>query len=118
MKVTLPTSVLGYAILHVASLIHLRPTNYIKVSPLILNLSQEPNISHLRIFECVVHVPVSPPNRTMVGPQRRLGIYVGFESPSIIRYLEPLTGDMFTARFADCRFDETVFQDYGERIVK
>ncbi|KAL0396683.1 UNVERIFIED_CONTAM: hypothetical protein Scaly_0116700 [Sesamum calycinum] len=32
-----------------------------------------------------------------MGPQRRLGIYVGFESPSIIKYLEPMTGDQFTA---------------------
>ena len=29
--------------------------------------------------------------------------------PSIIRYLEPLTGDLFTARFPDCPFDETFF---------
>ncbi|XP_057248922.1 uncharacterized protein LOC130590486 [Beta vulgaris subsp. vulgaris] len=48
-----------------------------------------------------------------MGPQRRLGIYVGFESPSIIRYLEPLTGDLFTARFADCHFDETIFPTLG-----
>ena len=48
-----------------------------------------------------------------MGPQRRLGIYVGFDSPSIIRYLEPVTGDMFTARFADCQFDETVFPSLG-----
>ncbi|XP_024009984.1 uncharacterized protein LOC112085177 [Eutrema salsugineum] len=44
-----------------------------------------------------------------MGPQRRLGIYNGYDSPSIIRYLEPLTGDVFTARFADCHFDEKVF---------
>jgi hypothetical protein len=48
-----------------------------------------------------------------MGPQRRLGIYVGFDSPSIIRYLEPLTGDVFTARFADCHFNETVFPPLG-----
>ena len=43
---------------------------------------------------------------------------MGFDSPSIIRYLEPLTGDMFTARFADCHFDETVFPSLGgEKIV-
>ncbi|KAL0556350.1 hypothetical protein IC582_004863 [Cucumis melo] len=42
-----------------------------------------------------------------MGPQRRLGIYVEFESPSIIRYREPLMGDVFTARFADCHFNET-----------
>jgi hypothetical protein len=44
-----------------------------------------------------------------MGPQRRLGIYVGFDSPSIIRYLEPLTGDIFKARFDDCHFNETIF---------
>ena len=44
-----------------------------------------------------------------MGPQRRLGIYVGFDSPSIIRYLEPLIDNVFTARFADCHFNESVF---------
>ena len=48
-----------------------------------------------------------------MGPQRRLGIYVGFDSPFIIRYLEPLTRDLFTARFADCRSDETNFPQLG-----
>ena len=50
---------------------------------------------------------------THLGPQRRLGIYVGYDSPSIIRYIEPLTGDTFTARFADCHFDETLFAPLG-----
>ena len=76
-------------------------------------MGQEPNISHLRIFESAVYVPVAPPNHTKMGSQRRLGIYVGFESPSIIRYLEPLIGDMFTSRFAYCRFDEKVFSKLG-----
>ena len=58
-------------------------------------------------------MPVAPPNRTKMSSQRRLGIYVGFESPSIIRYLERMTGDMFTARFADCQFDEIVFPKLG-----
>ena len=44
-----------------------------------------------------------------MGPQRRLGIYVGFLSASIIHYLEPLTRNLFTAHFADCHFDESVF---------
>ena len=48
-----------------------------------------------------------------MGPQRRLGIYVGFDSPSIIRYLEPLTDDVFTARFADSHFNESVFPSLG-----
>ncbi|XP_058733845.1 uncharacterized protein LOC131605515 [Vicia villosa] len=48
-----------------------------------------------------------------MGPQRRMGIYVGYESPSIIKYLEPTTGDLFTARFADCHFDESNFPTLG-----
>ena len=32
---------------------------------------------------------------------------------SIIRYLEPLIGDVFRARFIDCHFNETVFPPLG-----
>ena len=48
-----------------------------------------------------------------MGPQRRLGIYVGYETASIIRYLEPLTGDVFKARFDDCHFNEAMFPALG-----
>ncbi|XP_011101203.1 uncharacterized protein LOC105179290 [Sesamum indicum] len=48
-----------------------------------------------------------------MGPKWRLGIYVGFESPSIIKYLEPMTGDQFTARYLDCQFNETVSPALG-----
>jgi hypothetical protein len=65
-----------------------------------------------------MYVPISPPQRTKMGPQRRLRIYIGFHSPSIIKYLEPLTGDIFTARFVDCQFDETIFPNLRERKRK
>ena len=116
MKTKLPVSAWGHAILHAAALARLRPNAYHAYSPLQLVSGQQPNISHLRVFGCTVYVPVPPPQRTKFGPQRRLGIYVGFESPSIIKYLEPLTGDVFTARFADCHFDETVFPPLGGGI--
>jgi hypothetical protein len=48
-----------------------------------------------------------------MGPHRRMGIYVGFQSPSILKYLEPLTDDLFTARFADCIFNEDHFLALG-----
>ena len=36
----------------------------------------------------------------------------------IIRYLEPLKGDMFKIHFEDCHFDETIFPPLGsERSV-
>ena len=48
-----------------------------------------------------------------LGPQRRLGIYVAFQFASIINYIEPLTGEVFTARFADCHFDDNFFPPFG-----
>ena len=102
MRTQLPVSTWGHAILHAASLIRLRPIANHQYSPLQIVLGNQPNISHLRVFGCTVYVPIAPPHRTKMGPQRRLGIYIGFDSPSIIRYLEPLTGDIFIARFADC----------------
>ena len=99
--------------MHAAALVRIRPTSYHEFSPLQLAFGQEPNISHLRIFGCAVYVPISPPQRTKMGPQRRLGINVGYESLSILTYLEPMTGDLFTARFADCHFDESVYPTVG-----
>jgi hypothetical protein len=114
MKTKLHVSAWGHAILHAASLVRIRPTTYQKYSPLQLAFGQPPNISHFRIFGCVVYVTIAPPQRTKMGPQRRLEIYVGFDSPFIIRYLEPLTGDIFKARFEDCHFDVNIFPSLGK----
>ena len=59
------------------------PMNY-------LDLSNGVDMTH-----CVVYVPIVPLQLTKMGPQCRLGIYSGFDSPPIIRYLEPLIGDVF-----------------------
>jgi hypothetical protein len=113
MKTKLPIFAWGHVILHAASLVCIRTIAYHKYSSLQLVFGQQPNIFHFRIFGCAVYVPISPPQRTKMGPQRRLGIYAGFDSPSIIRYLEPLTGDIFKARFDDCHFNETIFPPLG-----
>jgi hypothetical protein len=41
-------------------------------------------------------------------------IYVGFDSPSIIRFLEPLTNDVFKACFEHYHFDENIFPSLGK----
>ena len=48
-----------------------------------------------------------------MGPQIKLRIYIGYESLSIIRYLELKTGDVFMVRFADCHFNEAIFSVLG-----
>ncbi|KAJ9558226.1 hypothetical protein OSB04_012840 [Centaurea solstitialis] len=113
MRTKLPISAWGYAILHAATLVRLRPIATQPFSAYQLVTGYEPDVLHLRMFGCLVNVPIEPPKRSKFGPQKRRGIYVGYESPSIICYLEPLTGDLFTARHADCDFDETIFPSLG-----
>ena len=109
----LPLLAWEYAIIHVANLICFCPTTNQNLSQLQLVLGYQPNISHLCVFGCTVYAPLTPTHRTKLGPQRRLGIYAGFQSSSIINYIEPLTGEVFTARFVDCHFNEDVFQPLG-----
>ena len=68
MKSKLPVSTWGHAILHVASLVRIRPTTYHKFSPLQLVLGRQPNIFHLRTFGCAEYVPIAPPQRIKMGP--------------------------------------------------
>ena len=68
MKTKLPTSTWGHAVMHATSLIRIRSTSYHEYSSSQLVLSKQPNISHLRVFGCVVHVPIVPPQHTKMGP--------------------------------------------------
>ena len=113
LKTKVPLSAWGHAIIHAANLIRLRPTANHDLSPLQLAKDYQHNISHLRVFGCVVYVPIAPTHRPKLGPQRRLGIYVGFQSASIINYIKPLMGEVLNARFADCHFDENLFPPLG-----
>jgi len=109
-RTKLPISIWGHAILHDATWIRIRSSAYHEYSPLQLAFGEEPNIFHLRIFDCAIYVPIAPPQRTKIGPQRKLRIYIDYETPSIIRYLEPKISDVFMARLADCHFNEAIFQ--------
>ena len=91
----------GYTILHALKLVRLTLVATQPFSAIRLVTGYEPDISHLHVFGCVVYVPISPPLCAKIGPQRRMRIYVGYDSPLIIRYLEPLIGDMFTTHFTD-----------------
>ena len=113
-RTKLPLSAWGHALLHASNLIRLRPIGDHDFSPLQIVSGSQPNISYLRVFGCAVYVHIPPKQRSKMGPQSRLGIYVGFLSASIIHYLEPLTGNLFTTRFAYCHFDESVFPPLGE----
>jgi hypothetical protein len=114
---SLPSSCRGHAVLHAADLIQLLPTAYHDYSPIQLVRGDPPRISHLHKFGCAVYIPISPPQQPAMGPHRKIGIYVGYQSPSIIKYLEPLTGDLFTAQFVDSVFNEEHFPALGGELV-
>jgi len=52
-----------------------------------------------------------------MDPQCRLGINVGFICPSIIRFSEPLTNDVFKALLKDYYFDENIFPSSVKEIL-
>jgi hypothetical protein len=116
LRTKLPIFVWGHPIFYVTTLVQIRPSAYNKYSPLQLTSGKEPNVAHLRVVGCAVYVPIAPPQRTKMGPQRRLGIYIGYVPPSIIGYLEPQIGDMFTACFATSHFNEDEFPAIGGGI--
>jgi transposase InsO family protein len=76
MNCKLPTSCWGHVALHAADLIHLRPAAYHTNPPLQLVRGNPPSIFHLRKFGCATYIPISPPQRTSMGPHRKLGIYM------------------------------------------
>lgn len=83
-------------------------------STLQLVLNYQSDLSHLRIFGFVVYVPISLTQRTKIWFQCCLEIYLGFDSHSIIRCLELLSGNSFKDRFTDWHFDETFFPSLEE----
>ena len=104
-----PFTIWRHATMHAETLIWIRPSAYHSYSPIQLVCGHKRNISHLRVFGCAVYVPIAPPQCAKMGPQRRLSIYVGYESPAILKYLEALTNDLFITRFVDSQFDEAYF---------
>lgn len=94
----LPSSMWGHAVLHVVALICLRPSSLETVSPHELISGHVPNVSHLQVFGCRTWIPIPKPQRRTIGAHRQEDIYVGFDSPSIIRIVDPSIGTLLRAR--------------------
>lgn len=66
-------------------------------------------MAHLQIFGCEVWITVADPKIKSMEPHRIKGIYLGFDSPVIIRYKLYDRDDVYKARFQNCKFIETCF---------
>ena len=113
LRSNLPTSCWGHAVLHAGALLQYRPSGLSKETPYQILNGVTPDLSHLRIFGSAVYVPLPPSKRSKLGATRMLGIYIGFQSASIIRYLDPATGESFVAHISRCKFDESIFPKLG-----
>jgi hypothetical protein len=109
MQANFPASAWGHAVLHATALLKYRPSAFNDSSPHHLVFATRPNVSHVRVFGCQVLVPILGPKQSKMGPQRQQGIHIGYDSPSIIRYMEPTTTDVFKAWISYCCFYEDIF---------
>jgi hypothetical protein len=74
--IRIPTSCWGHAVLHAAALIQYRSTACHFASCLQLARGQEPVIFHQPKFGCAFYVPIPPSQHTVMGPHRKLGIFM------------------------------------------
>ena len=98
----LPSSFWSYAMLHTATLLRYRPTLLNEHSPLEIMTGRPPDVFHFRTFGYRVWVPIFEPERKTIGSHCQEGIYIGFDSPSVIRYVSPKTGTLHKAQFQNC----------------
>lgn len=118
MRTKLPLTAWGHVVLHGAALLKYRPSGFNAYTPHHLAYGMIPNVSHLKTFGFLILVPILGPKRTKMGPQRREGIFIGFDSPSIVRYLDPSTANLFKARYLDCQFREDIFPTLNDANTK
>ena len=97
--------------LHTTALLRLCATHLHIQYPLELVFGRTPNVSHLRTFGWRVWIPIPEPQKKTIGTHRQKGIYVGYDSPSIICYLSILTGILLRdfLNSQNSHFDETSF---------
>ena len=114
----LPSSLWSHVVLQAAALLKYRPILLNDHTPLELTTGQVPNVSHFRVFGCRIWVPVSEPHRKTIRSHRQEGIYIGFDSQSIIRYVHPTTGTLHKARFQNYHLKSLVFLLWPPRSHK
>ena len=105
----LPSSFWVHAVLHATTLLRYYPTLLNEYSPLELFIGHLPNVSYFQIFGCRVWMPIPEADCKTIRSHRQEVVYVGFDSPSVIRYVSPKTGTLHKAGFQNCQFDEHVF---------
>lgn len=96
-----------HAIWKITTLICSRFTACNQCSSLQLVFEHPLNLTFMNIWVCRICI-YYPYSKNKIGLVSCSGIY-DFDFPSIIKYLEQLTRDLFIVLFVDCQFDEIVY---------
>lgn len=99
----LPPHFWGHAILHATTLLRLRPSLLNSQTTLEVVSGTTPSIAHLKVFGCKVWVPISEPKQKTISSHRIHATYLGFDSPSVIRYKLPKKEEVYKARHHNCK---------------
>jgi hypothetical protein len=85
MHAKFPASAWAHVVLYATTLLKYLPSVFNDSSPHHLAFATRPNVSHVRVFGCQVLVPILGPKQSKMGPQRQQGMYIGYDSSSIIK---------------------------------
>ncbi|TPX47663.1 hypothetical protein SeLEV6574_g02523 [Synchytrium endobioticum] len=115
---SLPNEAWGLAFIHANTLVANWPHATLGYkSPFEIFYGNKPSIAYLRTFVCAVYITTPKERRTKFGPRAKKYIYVGYQSASIIRALDPTNGRIIYARYLHCTFDESSFPSLNCDLV-
>ena len=111
----LPSRGWGPAILHGGDLYNLWPhTHNSGECPDAVYYGHPPRVMHHRVFGCKVNVPIyKRVRRGALTTLMKSRIYIGSHSRSIVKAIDPVTGNIGFHRFDDAQFFEDQFPELG-----
>jgi hypothetical protein len=79
-------------------------------SPIETLTGSAPRTQHLRSFGCQTWYRLNPTDiKSKLEPRARPAVYVGCQSPSLVKLVDQSTGNLIIRMMRDCVFDETSF---------
>jgi hypothetical protein len=76
MNCSLSSSYWGHVVLCTIDLIQPRPTAHHDYSPIHVVQGDPLRNFDLCKFDCAMYIPISPPQRTVIAPRKKIGIHV------------------------------------------
>ncbi|TPX48626.1 DNA-directed DNA polymerase [Chytriomyces confervae] len=109
-----PLGYWGYAMTHAADIINVLPVLSANINSPEESISGiRPRVSHFQPFGSAVYYHLEKMDRTSpAAPRRNEAIYLGADSPSIVKLLDIQSGRVIRHRFKDCDFRHNLYPSW------